>query len=214
MKNKRILGAFLMMLCCIFMFSVQAFADNNLVPYNPGGTSAVTESGGTPTGGASGQGNSSEPTDYAGQLFQETQIMENETVNATVGAIAKVASALITLVLGAITSILSIIMVIDICCLLIKPLTGLLAKLPIQLFSDEVSAITGIQYTGNTEGGGGATVEKVDLKGKPAFFYYIEKKAVTIIPAIIILILLGTGLLFKGVFFVSNHVVSWFAGLF
>lgn len=210
MKNKRALGVFLMMLCCVFMFSMSAFADNNLVPYNPGGTITVADSN-TSAGTAGNTGG--EPTDYAGQLFQETQIMENETVNATVSAIANVASALITLVLGAITSILSIIMVIDICCLLIKPLTGLLAKLPIQLFSDEVSAITGIQYTGNTEGGGGAAVEKVDLKGKPAFLYYIEKKAVTIIPAIIILILLGTGLLFKGVFFVSNVVVSWFAGL-
>lgn len=211
MKNKRILGMFLMMLCCMFMFSMSAYADNELVPYNPGNTTS-TAANNTSTGTSAS--NDSGPTDYAGQLFQETQIMENETVNATVQTIAQIASGLITLVLGAITSVLSIIIVIDICCLLIKPLTGILAKLPIQLFSDEVSAITGIQYTGNTEGGGGATVEKVDLKGKPVFLYYIEKKAITIIPAVIILILLGTGLLFKGVFFVANVVVSWFAGLF
>lgn len=211
MKNKRILGMFLMMLCCMFMFSMSAYADNELVPYNPGSTTS-TAANNTSTGTSTS--NDSGPTDYAGQLFQETQIMENETVNATVQTIAQIASGLITLVLGAITSVLSIIIVIDICCILIKPLTGILAKLPIQLFSDEVSAITGIQYTGNTEGGGGAAVEKVDLKGKPAFLYYIEKKAITIIPAVIILILLGTGLLFKGVFFVANVVVSWFAGLF
>ena len=160
MKNKRILGMFLMMLCCMFMFSMSAYADNELVPYNPGSTTS-TAANNTSTG--TSVSNDSGPTDYAGQLFQETQIMENETVNATVQTIAQIASGLITLVLGAITSVLSIIIVIDICCLLIKPLTGILAKLPIQLFSDEVSAITGIQYTGNTEGGGGAAVEKVDL---------------------------------------------------
>lgn len=209
MKNKRILGVFLMMLCCMFMFNVSAFADNNLVPYNPGSSSSVTSE--STTSGAETSSDSG-TKDYAGQLFQETQIMENETVSGAVNTIANFASMLITLVLGAITSILAIIMLIDICCLLIKPLTGILAKLPIQLFSDEVSAITGIQYVGNTEGSS-TTVEKVDLKGKPAFLYYIEKKALLIIPAIILLILLGSGLLFKGVFFVANIVVSWFEGL-
>lgn len=211
MKNRRIFCMIFMMLCCVFMLNIVAVAANDLVPYNPGGQ---TTTSGTTAPESDTESSGSGIQDYAGQLFLETKINENETVTGVVQTISNVASWFITFVLGAITSILTIIMVIDICCLLIKPLTGLLAKLPIQLFSDEVSAITGIQYVGNTEGGSTGTVEKVDLKGKPAFFYYLEKKALLIIPAVVILILLGTGLLFDGVFFVANCVVTWFANLF
>lgn len=209
MRKKHILCTFLVFMCFVFTLGISAFATNDLVPYSPGGqdVSSSADSVESDTGTSSGV------HDYAGELFLETKIEETEAVTNMITAIANVASWLITLVLGTLTSILTIIMVIDICCLLIKPLAGLLAKLPIQVFSDEICAITGIQYTGNTEGASTGTIEKVDLKGKPAFLYYLEKKALLIIPAVIILILLGTGLLFDGVFFVANNVVSWVAGL-
>ncbi len=202
MKTKQIVCLFIALVCGAVLFSLSAFAadNNSLTPYTPGGSQVEQST----------VGSSSNPApDYAGQLFQNPELSQNETVNKAVTSVAKVASALITLVLGVITSILTIQMVIDICCILIKPLTSLLATLPFQVFNDEVTEITGIQYVGNTgEKGSSGTVEKVDLKGKPAFFYYLEKRALIIIPAIIILILLGTGLLFDGVFFIANKVVA------
>lgn len=212
MRIKRALSIIFSCVCCLVFLSMSAFAANDLTPYQPGGTTEQSTPT-TPTTPSGGNNGGNGVPDYAGQLFQETEISPNETVQGVVSSISNVASALITFVLGALTSILTIGIVIDICCLLIKPLTSALAKLPIQLFSDEVSAITGIQYTGSTEGGSNTSVEKVDLKGKPVFLYYLEKKAFLIIPSVVILILLGTGLLFKGVFFVSNHIVSIFANL-
>lgn len=208
MKTKQVIILFAALVCGVMLFSLSAFAESNdnLVPYTPSGTQ-VDQSVGTVVDESNGT------TDYAGQLFQGTELSKNETVSGVVNMTAKAASALITLVLGVITSIITISMVIDICCLLIEPLTGLLSKLPIKLFSREVSAITGVQYVGNTEGAATETVEKVDLKGKPAFFYYIEKKALLIIPALILLTLLGTGLLFDGIFFVTNKVVGLFDNL-
>lgn len=210
MKIKRALCVIFSCMFCFVLLGVSAFAANDLTPYQPGGTTeqSTPSTPTTPSGG-----NGGDVPDYAGQLFQGTELTPNETVQGVVDSISNVASALITFVLGALTSILTIGIVIDICCLLIKPLTSALAKLPIQLFSDEVTAITGIQYTGSTEGGSNTSIEKVDLKGKPVFLYYLEKKAFLIIPSVVILILLGTGLLFKGVFFVSNHIVSIFANL-
>lgn len=203
MKTKQIVCLFIALVFGATLFSLSVFAaDNNLTPYTPGGSQVEQDTDSSSSGGGKNT------PDYAGQLFQETEFSKNETVTEVTTTIAKIASAFITCVLGVLTSLLTISMVIDICCLLFKPLTRILAKAPIQLFTDEVSAITGIQYVGNTEGAASENVEKVDLKGKPAFLYYLEKRALLIFPAVIILILLGTGLLFDGVFFFANKIVA------
>ena len=190
-------------MCWIGLFSTSVLAANNLVPYDDTSQSssvtAVTAS--TP------EDSVKEPHDYAGEIFQDVKYSEDPAVTGAVSSVAKVLSWIITFVIG-------ILMVIDIVCLLIKQVNVLLAGLPIQLYSDTVIEINGIQFVGTGEGNKGTTnVEKKDLKGQSKFLYYIKSKFFDILIAVTLFLLLHTGILFNVIFWIANRIVGWIDGL-
>lgn len=203
-----LLSAMIWIMTC----GLTAMAEGNLVPYD-GPSSSQSSTVSTPQQ-SSGQSTTSTPRDYAGEVFKDIQYSEDPAVTSAVSSVAKVLSWVITFVVGVVPYVMSILMVIDIVCILIKQANVLLAGLPIQLFSDTVIEINGIQFVGSGEGNKGSTnVEKKDLKGQSRFLYYIKSKLFDIIIAITLFLLLHTGILFNVVFWVANHIVGWIDGL-
>lgn len=197
-------------MCWIGLFSTSVLAANNLVPYDDTSQSssvtAVTVS--TP------EDSVKEPHDYAGEIFQDVKYSEDPAVTGAVSSVAKVLSWIITFVIGVVPYVMGILMVIDIVCLLIKQVNVLLAGLPIQLYSDTVIEINGIQFVGTGEGNKGTTnVEKKDLKGQSKFLYYIKSKFFDILIAVTLFLLLHTGILFNVIFWIANRIVGWIDGL-
>lgn len=209
--KQQIARCFLFAIVCWCILTVTALADSpELVPYDPGAVASAPAADTTVA-----PSNSNEPVDYAGQLFTDTQFQQTPEVEGIVSTIANAASWLVTLVIGAIAPIMTIQLVIDMVCILLRPAAELCAHLPIQIVSDLCISITGIQFVGSGgNGGSGTSIEKADLKKENPFIFYIRNRLVTIVLAVIIFILLGSGLLFKIVFFLANTVVGWIAGLF
>lgn len=197
-------------MCWICLFSTSVLAANNLVPYDD-----TSQSSSATTSTVSTPGDSSkEPHDYAGEIFQDVKYSEDPAVTGAVSSVAKVLSWIITFVIGVVPYVMGILMVIDIVCLLIKQVNVLLAGLPIQLFSDTVIEINGIQFVGTGEGNKGTTnVEKKDLKGQSKFLYYIKSKFFDILIAVTLFLLLHTGILFNVIFWIANRIVGWIDGL-
>lgn len=194
----------------ILTCGVTAMAESSLVPYEgPPSQTSTTTSGQSPSGGTESQ-----PRDYAGEVFKDIQYSEDPAVSSAVDSVAKVLSWIITFVVGVVPYVMSILMVIDVVCLLIKQVNVLLAGFPIQLYSDTVIEINGVQFVGTGEGSKSSTnVEKKDLKGQSKFLYYIKCKVFDIIIAITLFLLLHTGILFNVVFWVANQIVGWIDGL-
>lgn len=206
MKIKRILSVFVVVLMCLSMFSLQVFAENNLVPYDGGGAaSAAPETpGATNPGGANGQLNT--------DLFAEVHIVKDENATAAANQIANVASIIITFIISVMPILLSLQLVLDMACILLKPLAVAVSKFPCcQLNSDEAIAVTGVGYAGKGGNAGGAP--PTDLQGKNPMVYYVYSRLKVVIFATVMCILIATGLLFNVVLFVANHIVTWIAGL-
>lgn len=209
-KKMYVFSLFACFMCWIGLFSTSVLAVNNLVPYDDTSQSssvtAVTAS--TP------EDSVKEPHDYAGEIFQDVKYSEDPAVTGAVSSVAKVLSWIITFVIGVVPYVMGILMVIDIVCLLIKQVNVLLAGLPIQLYSDTVIEINGIQFVGTGEGNKGTTnVEKKDLKGQSKFLYYIKSKFFDILIAVTLFLLLHTGILFNVIFWIANRIVGWIDGL-
>lgn len=202
---------FYMFICCVWLclsFGMTAFA-GGLVPYE-GGSSGSSPS----TSANAGTDNQDDVHDYAGEIFSSMTYTEDPTVTKTVNTIAQVTSWVITFVVGTMPHLLAIVMVVDLVCLLLPQINSLLAGAPIKLYSDTVTEINGIQFTGNSENGAsGGTTEKKDLKGYSKYLYYFRTKLPELIFAFAMFLLLYTGLLFKLVFFVVNHIVGWIDGI-
>lgn len=194
----------------ILTCGITAMAESNLVPYEgpPSQTSTTTSTQSTP------EGTESQPRDYAGEVFKDVQYTEDPAVTSAVSSVAKVLSWIVTFVIGVVPYVMGILMIIDIVCLLIKQVNVLLAGFPIQLYSDTVIEINGVQFVGTGDGNKGTTnVEKKDLKGQSKFLYYIKCKVFDIIIAITLFLLLHTGILFNVIFWVANRIVGWIDGL-
>lgn len=212
MKLRRTLGAFFIAAISWCMLCTSAFADNELIPYEPdsaASSSQLPSTSGTP--GTTKSENTSQ-TDYTGDLFQKPQIVKDEAVAGVTSTITEIASKIITAAISIVPVLLTIQILIDLLCILFKPIALFFSRLPLQINSDEVIAVTGIQFVGTGEGTG-TNIEKKDLKENAVLFYF-KSRLITIILVMTVFVLLGTGLLFQGVFFIANTVTGWIANLF
>lgn len=212
--RKRMTAILLAVLSSFYILGAFAYADNNLVPYNPG---TQTETPAATTSETTATTTTSDGTpDYASDLFEHTTISADPSVASTVQTISSVASWILTFVISVLPILLTIQLLIDIVCILLKPAAVLFSHFPFQVNADEEIMVTGIQYVGG--GGEGeaksTSIEKVDLKGESPVLFYVKKRIITILFAVVMCTLLGTGLLFKLIYWASNHIVSWIAGIF
>lgn len=212
-KIKRLFACFCMcIMCSIVTFSSVAYATNTLIPYES--QPAVQDS--TP-GAGDGQGNNqtNEDIKYAEDIFTVGELKKTDAADSAVETVSNIASIILTFVVGVVPILLTIQILIDIVCILLKPAAVALSHAPIQITSDEEIMITGIQFVGGTGQGEAqsTSIEKVDLKGENPVLFYLKRRLVTIILSVTMCILLSTGVLFNVIFWVSNHIVSWVAGL-
>lgn len=210
-KLKRLFACLcLNILCGLFAFSGAAYATTSLVPYE---SQQATQQGTAGNAGTAQTGD--DVKDYAGDVFVAGEIKKTDAADSAVQTISNVASVILTFVVGVVPTLLTIQILIDIVCVLLKPAAVLLSHAPIQITSDEEIMITGIQFVGGTgQGEAQATsIEKADLKGENPVLFYLKRRLVTIILSVTMCVLLSTGVLFKVVYWVSNHIVSWIAGL-
>lgn len=211
MKLRRLAGALLIAMVTWCSLCVTAFADNELVPYDPSSNVSSTTTIESQSTSSTSKGSST--PNYTEGLFQEPQIVKDETVTGITNTVTDVASIVITFAISVAPVLLAIQMVIDFLCIVFKPIALVFSRMPFQINSDEVIMITGIQFTGTGENNS-SSIEKKDLKGENPIVFYLKNRIVTIILVFTVLVLLGTGLLFKGVFFLANTIAGWIAGLF
>lgn len=206
MKLKKIAVALIISLVGLFTFNLVTFAENNLIPYDGGAA-----------GGASAAETGTKPATDAinTDLFEDVHIVKDPNVASTTKTIANVVSIVITFIISVMPVLLALQLVLDMACILLKPLAVTVARFPCcQLNSDEAIAVTGVAYTGRGEHGGGTgATAPADLKGRNPMVFYLYSRLKTVIFATVMCILIGTGLLFNLILAISNHIVSWIAGL-
>ena len=212
MKLRRTLGALFIAAISWCMLCTTAFADNELIPYEPGSSTSSSQMPSASVPHSTQKPEETSQIDYTGNLFQKPQIVKDETVAGVTSTITEIASKIITAAISIVPVLLTIQILIDLLCILFKPIALFFSRLPLQINSDEVIAVTGIQFVG-TDKDKGTNIEKKDLK-ENAVLYYFKSRLITIILVMTVFVLLGTGLLFQGVFFIANAVTGWIAGLF
>lgn len=228
---KRILSL-LAALCIVFGMSVVAFAanDNDLIiegdgekVYTPSQSQSQSSTSSSeaekeeifPTPPVKDEEITKDTTDYTGGLFYAPELDIDQGVAKPINnTVRRWAGIVITVVVNILPCLCIITVLADVCCLLFPPIMTLMATLfPIQLFSDEVSAITGVAFSGRKKDGGGASIQRVDLDGSNPFVYYVRHKFVTIFLAFLIVTLIVSGVWFKIMTAIINFVVGWLVGL-
>lgn len=209
-----------LLLCCAIMFltlsrgTFTAFADGNnaLVPY-------VDENGQqVATGDATNNGSLH---DYAGEIFSTPELHTDPSVSAAVKSVQNIFSKVLTFIAGIAATLFGAQIVIDMLCLEIKPLTVGLSKLPVQLYSSTVETLTGIAYTGATNGNSGGTAAPAaptgadgkQLSSKDKLFYYLKERIVLIFFVLLFMTLVYSGVLFKLIYWIINYIVTWIGGI-
>lgn len=156
-----------------------------------------------------------EQIDYTGGLFYAPELKPDTSLSDPINrTVQSWASTLITIVVQTLPCLLVIVVLADVMCLLFPPVMAFLANfMPIQIFSDEVSTITGVAFTGRNKDGGGAAIQKVDLNGMHPLVYYVRHKFVTIVLAFLIITLIVSNVWFTLMSSIINTIVGWLAGL-
>lgn len=213
MRKRLILFRFMCCILCFIAISGSAFA-SELVPYPGDSTTSSSQGALMPTPGQSQVASGGSTShDYAGEIFTSPTYTEDPMVSSAVRSISTAVSYVFTFVIGVVPHLMALLMLVDICCMLFKPLNVLLTGLPIQLFSDTVTEITGISYAGKTEGGAAASApQKTELK-MPKWLYYLEKKLPELLVAFALFLLLYSGVLFDLLFMGANAIVGVIEGV-
>lgn len=158
---------------------------------------------------------SKEQIDYTEGLFYAPELKPDKSLSEPINrTVQSWASTLITIVVQTLPCLLVIVVLADVMCLLFPPVMTFMANfMPIQIFSDEVSAITGVAFTGRNKDGSGASIQKVELNGMHPLVYYVRHKFVTIVLAFLIITLIVSNVWFTLMSSIINTVVGWLAGL-
>lgn len=226
MRNKqikiplwRILLSSICLCLSIFSSGKIAFADsggNTLVPYSgsDGNNQQIV--------GDTDVSKSSIP-DYAGEIFDVPEVHTDPSVRAAVASIQNILSKALSFIAGVAVTIIGAQIVIDMLCLVLKPLAVGLSKLPIQVYSDTVASLTGIAYTGPANANGGtaaaapapapAGADGKDMSSKDMILFYVKKRIILIALALFFMTLIYSGVFFRLMFWLINHLVSYVDGV-
>lgn len=206
MKSRRFFCYFFAIaMLYISMFSVQVYAENNLVPYDPGGQQATSQQ--SPSGGEN-------TSNYTDGLFQDITISRTDQVDGAINSVGSIISVVITFIIGVSALFFALQFVLDIACILIRPVAVLVAGLPIELNSAEAIAATGVPYSGAGAKSGAAPAAPAhdDAKGHPLLFF-LRKRLYVFFIAMLMFTLIGSGVMFKVLSFAINHIVSWISSM-
>ncbi len=167
--------------------------DNNIVYENP------FES--------SGESTDDQYTDYAGDLFGDVKLDKDDSfAQPAIEGLRKVVSVVVTVAISFIPLWIVLNVIIDVLCILAPPIMWVFANMmPVQLFSTEVSQVTGVQFAGKDAT---AASQAVDLKDKNKFVWYFQQKTITSFFALFMVVLVATGIYFDILNWVINGIVG------
>lgn len=153
------------------------------------------------------QETSDEYVDYAGDLFGDVKLDKDDSyAQPAIDALRRVVSIVVSIAISFLPLWIVLNTVIDVLCILAEPIMWMFANVvPIQLFSNEVSQVTGVQFAGKNAN---AATQTVDLKDQNKFVWYLRQKLVTTLFAMLMIVLVSTGIYFDILNWVINGIVS------
>lgn len=145
--------------------------------------------------------------DYAGDLFGDVELnMDNSYAEPAIKSIRAVVSIVVSVVVSILPLWVVFSTMIDTLCILASPIMWAFANLvPIQLFSSEVSQITGVQFAGQS---GGTPAPAKDLGNQNKYVWYFKEKFITCLFAFLMVVLVSTGVYFDILNWIINMIVG------
>lgn len=147
--------------------------------------------------------------DYAGELFGDVQLQIDNSYARPINRWLKTGvEILLGVILGVLPTIVVANTAIDIVCIMFKPfMTFFATMMPIQLFSTEVTSVTGVAFAGAK--GAAEAKPAADLGDQNKLLYYIRQRAVIVFFGFFVMITMASGAWFKIMFRIINIVVGW-----
>ena len=154
-----------------------------------------------------GSGESDDYVDYAGNLFGDVKLDKDDSyAQPAIDALRRVVGIIVSIAVGFLPLWIVLNTIIDVLCILAEPIMWLFANvIPIQLFSNEVSQVTGVQFAGKNAT---PATQAVDLKDQNKFIWYLRQKLVTTLFAMLMIVLVSTGIYFDILNWIINGIVS------
>lgn len=154
-----------------------------------------------------GSGKSDDYVDYAGNLFGDVKLDKDDSyAQPAIDALRRVVGIIVSIAVGFLPLWIVLNTIIDVLCILAEPIMWLFANvIPIQLFSNEVSQVTGVQFAGKNAT---PATQAVDLKDQNKFIWYLRQKLVTTLFAMLMIVLVSTGIYFDILNWIINGIVS------
>lgn len=145
--------------------------------------------------------------DYAGNLFGDVELnMDNSYAEPAIRSIRAIVSIVVSVVVSILPLWVVFSTMIDTLCILASPIMWAFANLmPIQLFSAEVSQVTGVQFAGQT---GGTPAPAKDIGNQNKYVWYFKEKFITCFFAFLMVVLVSTGVYFDILNWVINMIVG------
>lgn len=145
--------------------------------------------------------------DYAGNLFGDVKLdMDNSYAAPAIDSIRTIISIVVSVVVSILPLWVVFSTMIDTLCILASPIMWVFANLvPIQLFSPEVSQVTGVQFAGQS---GGASSPAKDLGNQNKYVWYFKEKFITGLFAFLMVVLVSTGVYFDILNWIINLIVG------
>lgn len=154
-----------------------------------------------------GSDKSDDYVDYAGDLFGDVKLDKDDSyAQPAIDALRRVVGIIVSIAVGFLPLWIVLNTIIDVLCILAEPIMWLFANvIPIQLFSNEVSQVTGVQFAGKNAT---PATQAVDLKDQNKFIWYLRQKLVTTLFAMLMIVLVSTGIYFDILNWIINGIVS------
>lgn len=154
-----------------------------------------------------GSSESEDYVDYAGDLFGDVKLDKDDSyAQPAIDALRRVVGIVVSITISFLPLWIVLNTIIDVLCILAEPIMWLFANVvPIQLFSSEVSQVTGVQFAGKNAN---SATQTVDLKDQNKFIWYLRQKLVTTLFAMLMIVLVSTGIYFDILNWVINGIVS------
>ena len=149
-----------------------------------------------------------QPTpDYAGDLFGDVKLdKDNSFAQPAIDVVQDVVGIVVGVIISILPSWVVLNTTIDLCCMLAPPVMWFFANLvPFQLFSNEITQITGVSFAGKNGGGGSAAS---DLGQQNKYIWYLKQRFINCLFAFLMIVLVSTGVYFDILNWIINAIVA------
>lgn len=146
--------------------------------------------------------------DYAGELFGDVTLDIDHSAAKPMNAwLRGIVSIVMSVIMGIFPSLMILNTAIDVMCIAFKPVMTIFATMiPFQCFSSEVTEVTGIPFAGDKNQ---TPAVATDLGNQNKLVYYLKKRGTVAFFALLMFVLMASGLWFKLMGFIVNWIVGF-----